>query len=105
MKAEIKLINDHDISNLSGVKPIMIISKTELIKLYEQDKNLLFDEFNLAIEMFCTPHCFKYDIDLGCFNKIINTVKLSKYKALVFSIFEDPEQNYHSNLNIKFQCK
>lgn len=41
---------------------LLTVSRTELLKHYEEDKAECLKTINAMIEMFCAPHCFRTGI-------------------------------------------
>lgn len=116
MKIEYKLINK--INHGMGINKIpyvenifgIYITKNEIIKNYEKDKNLFISKINNLTEMLTTPYCFytriwyknynlKEGYDYNKFENLINSLSKTTVKGILLSVQEN--ENYEKDFFVE----
>ena len=80
------------------------ITKGELLRAYESDKQKAFFDLNGIVEMFTTPACFFQPITKQTFEKICNVyLKKTTVKGILLSYGED--EHGRTNLQVSLVKK
>lgn len=77
------------------------ISRNEILKNYEKDKELFYDKIITLTEMITTPHCFNtnywnledYSVDEEQFDNFIKSVKKTTTKGVLLYVDFDYDDN------------
>lgn len=80
------------------------ITKGELLRAYESDKEKAFGDLDGIVEMFTTPACFNQSITEQAFEKICNVyLKKTTVKGILLSYGED--EHGRTNLQVSLVKK
>lgn len=93
-------------SNVYSYKDfILYITRNEIIKLYEENKDLCYSSIGVISEMFTTPNCFHSTLDSKEIDILYNGLLEHKsYKGVLLSIHENESGNRRS-LSIAYRTK